>query len=446
LRTIVRRQMNTASVWHGSHFLEEVVTMSTTRSWLAAALIAVLGSAGAAWAQTPAPPADTKKEEEKPKTYWEEHKLFAYIENSYTFNLSGSGRDGVNELRLYDFDEGYTFNVAEFSIKKDPSERYPFGYGLVITAGLDSQKNHSFGIFRDEEDGFPFRNTEKFDLQEAYVSGLVPLGSGLTLKAGKFVTLLGYEVIESPNNLNFSRGYLFGLAIPLTHTGGLASYTFTDWFNMTAGVVLGWDDSKNVNDGLSYTGQFAFAPVKDLTANLNWIVGPEQIDPRRIDDSVDRGSRGYVNSHLRYVLDFVFNYTGIKNLTLGLNVDYGHEESDPVARVSRREGGVTWWGWAGYAAYDWTEKLRTSVRQEFFRDAHGARIGSADATDLWSTTATVQYKIWKGLVGRIEYRHDQADEKVFRVRYSRPDITSQGLIARGKSMDTISVSLYYSFF
>jgi hypothetical protein len=27
-----------------------------------------------------------------------------------------------------------------------------------------------------------------------------------------------------------------------------------------------------------------------------------------------------------------------------------------------------------------------------------------------------------------------------------PDITSQGLLARGKSMDTISVSLCYSFF
>ncbi len=416
------------------------------RRLLAAVLLTAVAGAAPAMAQTPTPAAEAKKEEEKTKTFWEEHDLFAYIENSFTANLSGSGRGGTNEFRIYDYHEGYTFNAAEFSIKKDPSEKYPFGYGLVITAGIDSQKNHSFGIFKDEDDGFPFRNTEKFDLLEAYVSGLVPVGSGLTLKAGKFVTLLGYEVIESPNNLNFSRGFLFGLAIPLTHTGGLASYTFTDWFSMTAGVVLGWDDSKNVNDALSYTGQFAFTPLKDFTANLNWIVGPEQIDPRRIDENVTRDSRGYVNSHLRYVLDFVFNYTGIKNLTLGLNVDYGHEEAEPLVRSTRQSGGATWWGWAGYAAYDWTEKLRTSVRQEFFRDAGGARTGLGDATDLWSTTATVQYNIWKGLVGRLEYRHDQADEKVFRVRYSRPDITSQGLLARGKSMDTISVSLYYSFF
>jgi Putative beta-barrel porin-2, OmpL-like. bbp2 len=421
--------------------------MKITCGGLVAGLIGALVMAGPAWAQAPAPAAEEKKEEEKPKTFWEENKLFGFIENSVTANLSGSGRGGVNEFRFYDNHEGYTFNTAEFSIKKDPSERYPFGYGVAITAGIDSQKNHSYGIFKGVNDQFAFRNTEKFDLLEAYGSYMVPIGSGLTLKAGKFVTLLGYEVIESPNNLNFSRGYLFTLATPLTTTGALASYTFTDWFSATAGMVLGWDDSENVNDAMSYTGQFAFTPLKDFTANLNWIVGPEQIDPRRFGD-IPRDQRYYVNSHLRYVLDFVFQYTGFKNLTLALNVDYGHEQTDPFLRSlnTRQSSNSNWWGWALSGAYDWTEKLRTAVRQEYFRDAEGGRTGLGDATDLWSTTATIQYKIWRGLVGRLEYRHDQADEKVFRVRYSRPDITSQGLLPRGQSMDTFSVSLYYSFF
>jgi hypothetical protein len=82
---------------------------------------------------------------------------------------------------------------------------------------------------------------------------------------------------------------------------------------VTAGVVLGWDDSKNVNDRPSYTGQFALTPFKDFAANLTWIVGPEQIDN---------------NNHQRYVLDWTFNYTGFKNWTLGLNVDHGHEQHE----------------------------------------------------------------------------------------------------------------------
>ncbi len=68
--------------------------------------------------------------------------------------------------------------MAEFSIKKDPSEKYSWGYGLVVTAGIDSQKNHSLGIFRDIDDTFPFRNTAKFDLQEAYLSAMLPSGAG----------------------------------------------------------------------------------------------------------------------------------------------------------------------------------------------------------------------------------------------------------------------------
>ena len=73
-----------------------------------------------------------------------------------------------------------------------------------MTAGKDAQKNHSIGILRDDDDAFPFRNTPWFDIQEAYISGRIPIGNGPVLKLGKFVTLLGYEVIESPLNLNDS--------------------------------------------------------------------------------------------------------------------------------------------------------------------------------------------------------------------------------------------------
>src|SRR5262249_31852151 len=229
-----------------------------TRSGIAfCALVVSFALPGVAFSQ--AAPAETKpaegkpeqkKEEapaEKPKTFWEENVLFAYIENSVIWNMGRSGRDHTNnQLRYYDNQDGYTFNIAEFSIKKDPSEKYPFGYGLVMTAGIDSQKNHALGIFRGINDTYPFRNTEKFDLQEAYLSVQAPIGSGLTVKGGKFVTLLGYEVIESPNNLNFSRSFLYSFSVPFTHVGGLFSYSFP-WLTITAGPIVGWDVAKDNN-------------------------------------------------------------------------------------------------------------------------------------------------------------------------------------------------------
>ena len=391
-----------------------------------------LGVAGSAYGQTPPAPDKTveeqKKAEEKPKTFWEENTLFAYIENSYVWNLGKTSRGRVNDLRLYDFDDGYTFNIAEFSIKKDPSERYPFGYGLVLTAGMDSQKNHALGIFRGDDDQFAFKNTPHFDLQEAYVSGRIPIGNGLVLKGGKFVTLLGYEVIEAPNNLNFSRGYLFTFSLPLTHVGGLAQYAFTDWFTMTAGGVVGWDVARDNNSAPTWTGQFAFIPFKDFAATLNWIAGPEQVDE---DDNP------------RTVLDFVLVYTGFKGFTLAANIDYGWEHNEPSVRATRnRSTTAHWQAYAGYVAYDWTEKLRTALRGEIFLDQDGARTlaaGNGSRVNLYEVTATVQYKIWKGLMGRAEYRHDWANRDVF----AR---TGDGTTATKKYQDTITLALDYLFF
>jgi hypothetical protein len=90
-------------------------------------------------------------------------------------------------------------------------------------------------------------------------------------------------------------------------------------------------------------------------------------------------------------------------------------------------------------AYDWTEKLRTAVRAEFFTDPTGSRTGAGQKVDLWETTATLQYKIWKGLMGRLEFRHDQADEKVFKVRIP-------GLVPTGRTQDTLTLALDYLFF
>lgn len=379
-------------------------------------------------AQTPAPApaASSNEEEKKAPSLWDEFKLFAYVENSYTLNLTGAGRGGVNELRFYDFDKGFTFNMAEFSIKRDPNEAFPFGVGLVITAGRDAQKNHSLGILRDADDAFPFKNTPWFDVQEAYISGRIPVGSGLAVKLGKWVTLLGYEVIESPNNLNFSRGYLFVLGIPLTHTGGLLSYSFTDWLSAQAGVVVGWDNTDDNNDAPSFTGQVAATPLRDFTATFNWIAGPEQTDN---DDNV------------RYVLNLITAYTGIKSLTLALDSLYGHERREAflASLATRSDTDATWWGVAGYVAYDFTDRFRAALRQEYFADQDGARTGFGSRVDLVSTTATLQYNIWQGLFARLEYRHDHASEKVFKARSPGPTPTS-------KTLDTISISAFYKFF
>ena len=371
--------------------------------------------------------------EGEPKSYLEELILFSYIENSYVANLRDAGRGGVNELRFYDHAGGYTFNAAELSVKKDPSERYRLGYGVVVTAGIDSQKNHSLGIFRDLDDGPPlYRNTEKFDLPEAYASYLIPLGSGLTIKAGKWATLIGYEVYESPKNLNFSRSFLYTLGTPYTNTGALASYQFTQWFGATLGLTMGWDNSDNNNGYVRPIGSFVFTPIDKLSATVNFLVGPEQNRNQM---------HGGVNN--RWIVDTTIIYTGIDKVTLAVNFDFAGEENDPALVATRQDANSRWGGIAGYAAYDWTKALRTALRAEYFSDPQGVRssetIAPGNNVDLFEVTLTVEYKIWRGLVGRLEYRHDEASRKAF-------SLQDHGLTPTSHAQDTISLALYYQFF
>ena len=282
--------------------------------------------------------------EGEPRSYLEELMLYGYIENSFVGNLRTTGRGDVNELRFYDHDNGYSFNAAELSLKKDPSERYRLGYGVVVTAGLDSQKNHSLGIFRDREDQGPFfRNTEKFDLPEAYASFLVPVGNGLTLKAGKWATLIGYESYESPKNLNFSRDFLYTIGTPYTHTGALATYPLVRWLTVTLGFTNGWDNADNNNGYLRAIGQVAFTLSDKLSITTSFHVGPEQNRSQM---------RGGVNH--RWIVDTTILYTGVDKLTLAANFDFAGEKNDPalVALGTRRHNDARWGGIAGYVAYD----------------------------------------------------------------------------------------------
>ncbi|MBS0156170.1 MAG: outer membrane beta-barrel protein [Nitrospira sp.] len=54
------------------------------------------------------------------------------------------------------------------------------------------------------------------------------MGQGLDVKLGQFNSLIGYEVIESPLNANYSHSWLFGLeAEPLLPFSGRP--TEADW-------------------------------------------------------------------------------------------------------------------------------------------------------------------------------------------------------------------------
>src|SRR5205085_3196495 len=96
----------------------------------------------------------------------------------------------------------------------------------------------------------------QYDLTQAYVDIFVPVGNGLTVRVGKFVTLMGNETIApiatvtgSSGNALYSHSYNFGFGIPFTHTGVLATYAIGDKLTVNGGFSRGWEQSTNDNNG-----------------------------------------------------------------------------------------------------------------------------------------------------------------------------------------------------
>src|SRR5204863_9180987 len=112
-------------------------------------------------------------------------------------------------------------------------------------------------------------------LKEAYFSYLAPVGKGLQVDVGKFVTPHGAEVIETKDNWNYSRGLLFSYAIPYYHMGMRAAYSPSDKLTVTGFLVNGWNNVVDSNHaktvGVSVTGK----PNANVSVIANYMTGVE---------------------------------------------------------------------------------------------------------------------------------------------------------------------------
>ena len=285
--------------------------------------------------------------------------------------------------------------------------------------------------------GTPFapitgNGTDFFDARQFYLTYTVPVGSGIKLKAGRFVTLAGAEVIKSYNSFNYNvtNSILFGFAIPFTHTGLMGSYAFSDQVSLDFGIVNGWDAVADNNDGKSLHSGLTLAFDPHITFYQTVTYGPEQTGHTVFDNNgvplVVHAGRSK-----RLLLTSLITIKPIDPLTLIIDYDYGND-SDSVPRDGLLRT-AQWQGAAGYIVYNFTDNLSACLRGEVFDDVDGARTGaSATYTEV---TPTLTYKITDGLWWRNEYRHDESDTKRVFAHETNP--------VRGQ--DTLATELIYAF-
>lgn len=283
--------------------------------------------------------------------------------------------------------DGFNLNVVQLSLSKplDESE-WAAGYTVDLWFGPDANTLGS------QSTGAPGSDLA---IRQAYVALRTPIGNGIDWKVGVFDTVIGYEVLASPNNPNFTRSWGFTIE-PSTHTGIHAGYKVNDSISIMACVadtfgptINGRANPPKAESYKTYMGAIALtAPeswgwAKGSTLSAGVVNG--------LNSSLgDNQTSWYVGTSLN---------TPVTGLKFGVAFDYADFHNRPTGV------GDNQWVLGGYASYQATDKLSFHGRGEYFFTDGGA----GSDTKIWEITATIQYDLWKNVLSRLEFRWDHSD-------------------------------------
>ncbi len=303
---------------------------------------------------------------------------------SYNFNTPTAANNGqANDL--YDFnDKTDQFNLSEarLTLNHDPD---PIGAHVDFVYGRVNEFINAAGANTTSADQLNY-------IEQAFLSVKPKNAKGFELDFGKFVTSAGAEVIEAKDNWNYSRGLLFGWAIPYWHFGARATMPIG---SETIGVqvVNGWNNISKTNGGATIGITSSYVKPK-ATLNLNYYGGPEN----------PTTTTGY-----RHLFDGVLLLTPSDKFNAYINYDYGQNRDALVAQGDTNLN--HWQGIAVAAKGQVSGSSALAFRYENFRDPQGFSTGAAQKLNEF--TGTYEYKAAEGFLTRIEYRRDWSDVPFF---------------------------------
>jgi len=343
--------------------------------------------------------------------WYERVEMNGFLSTSFTYNHN-TPASMENGYRIFDqHHNSFAFDVFQLVVRSEAEKAGEAGFRFDMITGALPQYTASSGLF----------GGQNIDVLQGYVSYIVPVGSGLQVDAGKFLTHMGYELIEGYDgwNDNISRSFLFGYAIPFAHTGVRASYGFGDAVSAMLMVANGWDNAVENNTNKTVGGQLTITPVEPLFIAVNGIYGAE-------------GDAN--NSDNTSVVDVVATYALSDLLSIGVNADFGS-----AAGAAAEGEDASWSGFAGYVRLNVSDAFSLSLRAEQFDDADGVRTGTVQK--LTEFTITPEYRPTDRLILRAEFRMDSSDEAVFEDGASYDD----PMLENADSQNTIGLNMLITF-
>jgi len=350
--------------------------------------------------------------------FFKNWKIRGWAESYFVYSSNAADKDTVNAnqglsaIKARDLSiEGRTFDVhrnrptltiLEVELEKVPQlsswlDPQAVGFKLDVNWGdtydiIWNTVNKALGRPGHKED--VLGDADRF-LSHYSIGYVAPVGKGLRVDFGKFVTHIGGETIESIKNNNFSHGYLYSFGIPFQDFGFRFNYPWTDTLYTEFYVLQGWNVTyKDNNGGKTIGPAIGWTPNPRVSMYAQYLGGPEQRDN---------------DNHYRHLLDLGLSLNPIDPFNILLSADVGYERNV----FSKKD---TWWdGIMGVFRYKVTDAFEPAFRAEIYNDPDGFTTGVPQT--MGEVTLTLNYRIdlpeKTHLLVRPEYRYDVSDANFF---------------------------------
>jgi len=389
-------------------------------------------------------------------------KLSGYVDAGYAYNFTGTGNQSVVDSRFgSDTAQRGDFQLYAVKIALEKAltseNKAQAGFRADVMIGEDANyfidrslpnNNLAGGTGSVGGNGGPDNNDSDSNalfLEQAYVSIRAPVGNGWDFKVGKFASILGYEVMERPANMNTTFGLLFQ-QMPLYYTGVLSSYRFDDYVDAKLGVVNGSNSDNNTTLNPNVGDGCAVLAALNITApggNANWSnnfqysTGADNNTATGVFDSTTPQNYGGTSDGGGTVTQsgnlIVYNSWGNwapkfadDKLLLAFQGVLGNNTGSGNLSGQTFAGGSfpinsTWYGAGAYAKYQFNDWFSLASRGEYLGSNNSGKFGaqgSASTTssgripkhvtgaNWWEYTITAGFNVIDNLLLRAEYRLD----------------------------------------
>ncbi len=299
-----------------------------------------------------------------------------------TFN-DRSGEIQMNQLNLY----GQKLINLE-------SDSWEIGGRFDLLYGTDARYTQATGLDDEliSENDFRFYD---LSLPQAYLELFVPFGNGLSAKIGHFYTIIGYEVVNAPENFFYSHAYTMQYGEPFSHTGVLINYPLNNNFSINLGSVNGWDNFDENFGNWNFIGNISWSDDEDSTSAVFSVITGD------IDDSTSENRTMYslvITHHFNEELHYILQHD------LGFQEQTGANGNDAY-----------WYGVNQYLFYDYSDSVSFGIRAEWFRDDGASRLNIGDSGHFFALSTGLNWapKPWMKLRPEIRYDWADSDRDVF---------------------------------